>query len=71
MDEQQRSGTDWILVATAHPAKFETIVEPLIDSTIPLPPELNAILSRPSHSVTIAASLDALMDSMRDRFFNI
>jgi threonine synthase len=71
MDEQQRSRTDWILVATAHPAKFETIVEPLIDATIPLPPELNAILSRPCHSVTIAASLDALMDSMRDRFFNI
>lgn len=71
MDEQQRSAADWILVATAHPAKFETIVEALIDSTIPLPPELKAILSKPSRSVTIGATLSALTDSMRDRFFNI
>jgi len=68
---EQRAKTDWVLVATAHPAKFETIVEPLIATTIPLPPELKAILSRPSHSVTIAPSLDGLTDSMRDRFFNI
>jgi threonine synthase len=71
MDEQQRATADWILVATAHPAKFETIVEPLIDSTIPLPPELSAILSKPSRSVTIGPTLNALTDSMRDRFFNI
>jgi threonine synthase len=71
MDEQQRSAADWILVATAHPAKFETIVEPLIDSIIPLPPELKAILSKPSRSVTIGPTLGALTDSMRDRFFNI
>ena len=68
---EQRAKTDWVLVATAHPAKFETIVEPLIETTIPLPPELKAILSRPSHSVTIAPSLSGLTDSMRDRFFNI
>lgn len=68
---EQRAKTDWVLVATAHPAKFETIVEPLIETTIPLPPELKAILSRPSHSVTIAPSLNGLTDSMRDRFFNI
>ena len=69
--DEQRASSDWVLVATAHPAKFETIVEPLIEATIPLPPELKAILSRPCHSVTIAPSLDALTDSMRDRFFNI
>ena len=71
LPEEQRATSDWVLVATAHPAKFETIVEPLIDATVPLPPELKAILSRPSHSVTIAPSLDALTDSMRARFFNI
>jgi threonine synthase len=70
MDEQQRSAADWIIVATAHPAKFETIVEPLIDSTIPLPAELKAILSKPSRSVTIGPTLGALTDSMRDRFFS-
>jgi threonine synthase len=70
LETAQRAATDWILVATAHPAKFETIVEPLIGSTISLPPELEAILSRPSHSVTIVPSLEALTDAMRDRFFN-
>ncbi len=70
LPDEQRVATDWILVATAHPAKFETIVEPLIESAVPLPPELKAILSRPSHSVTIVPMLDALTDAMRDRFFN-
>jgi len=51
---------DWILVATAHPAKFETIVEPLIAATVPLPPELAEILSRPTRSLSIDATLDSL-----------
>jgi len=51
---------DWILVATAHPAKFETVVEPLIGQSVPLPPELADILSRPARSVSIAATLDSL-----------
>ena len=63
-----RAQADWILVATAHPAKFETVVEPLIEAQIPLPPELQEILSRPSRSVTINPRLDALTDAMRDRF---
>jgi threonine synthase len=70
MNEQERSASDWVLVATAHPAKFETIVEPLIGTTITLPAELKAILSKPSRSVTIEPSLDALTESMRDRFFS-
>ncbi|CAN5833204.1 threonine synthase [soil metagenome] len=51
---------DWILVATAHPAKFEQVVEPLIGSEVPPPPELAALLERPSYAVDLAPSLDAL-----------
>jgi threonine synthase len=69
MNAEARSAHDWILVATAHPAKFETVVEPLVHATVPLPPELQAILSKPSRSVTITPSIDALMEAMRDRFF--
>ena len=69
MNAAARSAHDWILVATAHPAKFETVVEPLVHATVPLPPELQAILSKPSRSVTITPSIDALMEAMRDRFF--
>ncbi len=57
---------DWILVATAHPAKFETIVEPLIGSTIALPPELEAILSRPARAVSIEANLASLAHALSD-----
>jgi threonine synthase len=37
----------WIIVATAHPAKFHTIVEPLVAQSVPVPPELAALLHRP------------------------
>jgi threonine synthase len=69
METAQRDAADWILVATAHPAKFETVVEPLIGARVPLPPELQAILSKASCSVTIRPSIDALTEAMRDRFF--
>jgi threonine synthase len=67
-DADMRQDNDWILVATAHPAKFETIVEPLIGTTVPLPEELAAILSRPSQSVSIDAELDALAGAMAEHF---
>ncbi len=51
---------DWILVATAHPAKFETIVEPLIGQSVPVPPELAELLARPAHATRIEPSLAAL-----------
>jgi threonine synthase len=68
MDDVMRRSAHWILVATAHPAKFETIVEPLIGEKVALPPELAAILSRPSESFELPASLPALAEQM-DRSF--
>ena len=59
---------DWILVATAHPAKFETVVEPIIGTQVPLPDELARILSRPSRAVGIPATLGAFAEAM-DRHF--
>jgi threonine synthase len=60
LDSDIAEKNDWILVATAHPAKFETIVEPLIGESVPLPPELADILSRPTRSVSIDPTLDSL-----------
>ncbi len=51
---------DWILVATAHPAKFETIVEPLIGQPVPVPPELAELLARPARALSIEPTLAAL-----------
>jgi threonine synthase len=53
-------GGDWIILATAHPAKFETVVEPLVGHPVPVPPELAALLDRPSHCTEIDATLEAL-----------
>ena len=70
MDEGTRKSAHWILVATAHPAKFETIVEPLIGAEVPLPQELSDILSRPSRSKAIASTLAALSRAMDETFGN-
>jgi threonine synthase len=60
LDEEISRGNDWIVVGTAHPAKFETIVEPIIGESVPLPPELQEILTRPAHAITIEPDLGAL-----------
>jgi threonine synthase len=38
----------WVLVATAHPAKFNDVVEPLIGTQVPVPPALAELLALPS-----------------------
>ena len=68
LGDELKTGNDWILVATAHPAKFETIVEPLIGTTVPLPEGLADILARPSRSVAIDAELASLDAALRDYF---
>lgn len=51
---------DWVIAATAHPAKFETVVEPLIGTTVAPPPQLEELLSRRSSHLEIPAELAAL-----------
>jgi threonine synthase len=58
------AGDDWILVATAHPAKFEGVVEPLVGRDVELPPSLARILERPSRSQEIEPELAALWEVM-------
>lgn len=60
LDADVARAHDWIIVATAHPAKFEMIVEPLIGQSVPVPAELAAILSRPATAVVIDPHLKAL-----------
>jgi threonine synthase len=61
---ERLGGDDWVLVATAHPAKFETIVEPLIGRSIAVPPALAHILSREPHVTPITATLAALANAL-------
>ena len=51
---------DWIVVATAHPAKFESVVEPLIGREVELPPALAELLERPTDVTRIPPDPDVL-----------
>lgn len=53
----------WILIATAHPAKFESIVEPLVGREVETPPALAALLGRESACVEIEPSLESLIEA--------
>ncbi|MFO7305068.1 MAG: threonine synthase [Gammaproteobacteria bacterium] len=50
----------WVIVSTAHPAKFNDIVEAQAGREVPLPPALAELLARPRQEKELDASLDAL-----------
>ncbi len=50
----------WAAVATAHAAKFDSIVEPLIGAPIPVPPMLATLLARSSKADSLPADYTAL-----------
>jgi threonine synthase len=54
----------WAVVATAHPAKFDTIVEPLVGHEVPVPPSLAQCLSRPASAQRLPADYDVLRDAL-------
>ncbi|MEX0976404.1 MAG: threonine synthase [Woeseia sp.] len=64
LEDSERRASGWIVVATAHPAKFEQIVEPVIGVAVPLPDALREMLARPRRFRQIDASLSALRDAM-------
>lgn len=61
-----QSGKHWVLVSTAHPAKFNDIVEPLIGREVPVPPALAALLSLPRQETELAAELSALRAGLQE-----
>jgi threonine synthase len=57
-----RAGQAGIFLATAHPAKFAEIVEPIIGRSIPKPAALAEALRRPRPILRIDATLDAVKE---------
>jgi threonine synthase len=57
---ERRADSRWVLVATAHPAKFREIVEPLIGQSVTVPDNLRRLFELPSQCTEIAATLEAL-----------
>jgi threonine synthase len=53
-----------VLVATAHPAKFNEVVEPIIGETIAVPEALSRLLELPQHCLDVAATLRSVADAL-------
>ncbi|WP_269791616.1 threonine synthase [Stenotrophomonas sp. Iso1] len=68
--EQLRASGDappdqhWAVAATAHPAKFESVVEPLIGREVPVPAALAELLKRPAHAEPCAPEYAALRKTL-------
>lgn len=54
----------WVIVATAHPAKFRECIEPLIGCRLPLPESLARLFERPAHFEPLDPQLQALKDAL-------
>jgi threonine synthase len=55
-----RGGGVGIFLATAHPAKFSEVVEPIISRLIETPPALAEAIAQPKHILKIDATFDAV-----------
>jgi threonine synthase len=60
----ERQGVRWVLVSTAHPAKFHEIVEPLIGQRIEMPESLAKLFSRPVSCADLEPTLAALSGAL-------
>jgi threonine synthase len=62
LEQLRRDGATgaWVAAATAHPAKFDSIVETLIDKSVPVPDALAELLARPAQAEPLANDYAAL-----------
>jgi threonine synthase len=60
MSPAERGDSPWVIVSTAHPAKFREIVEPLIGQRIEMPESLAKLFSRPVSATELEPDLAAL-----------
>src|SRR6185437_9812117 len=64
LSEDERRSGPWVLVSTAHAAKFPEIVEPLIGRKVPVPEALQKLFARATACTEIDADLAALRASL-------
>jgi threonine synthase len=55
-----------VFLATAHPAKFREVVEPVIGERVELPKALQEALARPRRSIRLSADYPALNQLLRE-----
>lgn len=64
LPQAEKSAHHWVIVATAHPAKFSEIMQPLVGGALRTPPSLQALYDRPSRFETLPAGLAALRTAL-------
>jgi threonine synthase len=60
----ERAQRRWLIVASAHPAKFREIVEPLVGAELPMSENLARLYARPTRYTEIDATLEMLKRSL-------
>ncbi|MET0291792.1 MAG: threonine synthase, partial [Steroidobacteraceae bacterium] len=64
LPQQRREKGRWVIVSTAHPAKFSETVNPLRGSPVPVPSNLQELFDRPAAFEEIDANLEALRKAL-------
>lgn len=66
LENERRLGAkdDFCVVATAHPAKFDDVVEPLVSHPVEAPEALRAMLERPAKSEPLEADSSKLKERL-------
>jgi threonine synthase len=59
---ETRPDVTGVLLATAHPAKFAEVVEPVLNEALPIPPELSRCLEAKRRVTPVEPRLDALRE---------
>jgi threonine synthase len=60
LPQELRRARHWVIVATAHPAKFNEVVEPLIGGEVAVPANLAALLALPTQVTELDADFESL-----------
>lgn len=60
LSDEDRRSQPWVLVATAHPAKFNEVVEPIIGKSVDVPESLGKLLRLPRHFLDLPPTLQAV-----------
>ncbi len=55
----------WIIAGTAHPCKFETVIEPIIQQKIPIDTALSKMLDRKSKFILIEPKLELITEYLK------
>ncbi len=64
---QQQPGLQGIFLETAHPVKFYDVVEPIIQSTVPMPVAIKSLLDKKKLSVKMGVDYEVFKEYLLDK----